>query len=375
LLQEGGLADLKAEDRGRVFVGHRVDMMADSEDDAFTIASTTSTADLDLELQFLTAKFTEPGWRSDGWKAVLATVDQMQRASGATAGGVFDQNFRALLHPGDERWIMDTPEMRASFTPSGARAFIEPILRDADIEVLMVGDVAPDQAIAAVAKTFGALPRRKGMTEPAGTRVEHFPAPAAEPVVLHHPGRADQAIAEISWPTTDEHAAWADIAPTVILAEILRQRVIDRLRTAEGETYTPRGGAEFSRVFPGWGRISLLVPCKPEDIPKVYAEIDSIAADLASQPATDDELQRAIRPEVLGATRSQQQIGYWVTQLAGAQTNPDRLEYIRQTLPRLSAVTAADVRRVAKRWLRADRAFRIEVIPSPGSAAASVAAR
>jgi zinc protease len=193
--------------------------------------------------------------------------------------------------------------------------------------------------------------------------------------VLHHAGKADQAIAEVSWPTTDEHTARSDIAPTVILADILRQRVTDRLRTAEGETYTPNGGAEFSRVFPGWGRVSLLAPCKPEDIAKVYPEIDAIAAELAAHPVGDDELQRAVRPEVEGATRQQQQLGYWIGQLGGAQTNPDRLDYIRQTLPRLSAVTAADVQRVAKRWLQADRAFRIEVIPTPGAASASVAAR
>jgi zinc protease len=299
----------------------------------------------------------------------------MYKTAGASAGGVFGQNYGALLHPGDQRWIVDTPQMRAGFTPAAARAFIEPILNDAEIEVLVVGDVSADQAIAAVAKTFGALPKRKGTAEPAGTRVELFPAPTTEPIVLHHAGKADQAIAEVSWPTTDEHAAWGDIAPTAILADILRQRVTDRLRTAEGETYTPNGGAEFSRVFPGWGRVSLLLPCKPEDIAKVYAEIDAIAADLAAHPVSDDELQRALRPDLETARRQQEQIGYWIGQLGGAQTNPDRLDYIRQTLPRLSAVTAADVQRVAQRWLKPDRAFRIEVIPAPGAAAASVATR
>jgi zinc protease len=298
----------------------------------------------------------------------------MYEARGASATGIFSRNVQALLHPGDQRWIMDTPEMKAGFTPGLARTFIEPILRDADIEVLVVGDVTSDQAIAAVAKTFGALPKRKGSSEPDGTRVEHFPAPTAQPVVLRHAGPADQAVAEISWPTTGEHAAWKDIAPTVILADILRQRVTDRLRTAEGATYTPNGGAEFSRVFPGWGRISLLVNCKPQDAAKIYGEIDAIAADLASQPVNDDELKRAVRPELEGASRSQQQLGYWVAQLAGAQTNPDRLEYIRQTLPQLSAVTAADVQRVAKRWLRPDAAFRIEVMPAPAAEAAKVAA-
>ena len=380
LLQMGGLTDLKPEDVSRTLVGHQVARSAGSDDDAFTIGTpslmspSVPAEDLDLELQYLTATLTAPGWRSDSWKTLIDATNQMYAARGASANGIFGRNVQALLHPNDQRWIMDTPEMKAGFTPTLARAFIEPILRDADIEVLVVGDVTPDQAIAAVARTFGALPKRAGSKEPDGTRVEHFPAATAQPVVLRHAGPPDQAITEISWPTTDEHSAWKDIAPTVILADILRQRVTDRLRTAEGETYTPNGGAEFSRVFPGWGRISLLVNCKPQETAKIYGEIDAIAADLVNQPVSDDELKRAVRPEIEGASRLRQQLGYWVAQLAGAQTNPDRLEYIRQTLPQLSAVTAADVQRVAKRWLKPDAAFRIEVLPAPAAEAAKVAA-
>ncbi len=378
LLGMGGLSDLKPSDIGLTFQGHPVFALVGEADDAFTIGTggpfSVARADLGLEMQYLAAQLTAPGWRTDGWKSAMDSAAQVEARSQTTAAGVYDRSYRALHHPGDARWGFSTADQRATWTPQQAQAFIEPILQKSDLEILVAGDVTPDQAVAAVAGTFGALPKREGLPEPAGTRVERFPDPTPQPIALHHSGAADQAIAEISWPTTDEHTAWLDIAPTVILADILRQRVIDRLRTAEGETYSPNGGAEFSRVFPGWGRIALSVSCKPEAVPRIYAAIDAIAADLASTPVSDDELQRAIRPEVEGAARSQQQNAYWLEQLTGAQTNPDRLEYIRQTLPRLSAVTAADVQRVAQRWLRADRAFRIEVTPAP-AAGASVASR
>ena len=368
LLQIGGLNDLRASEVARTVPGHPVFMFTNTGDEVFSIGTgpfSVAVADLNLEMQYLAATVAAPGWRSDDWKPLLVSTAQQDRAADATPDGVFERNSRALLQPGDQRWAFDTAELRARWTPEQARAFIEPILKRSSLEVVVVGDVTPDQSIAAVAKTLGALPKRQDLPEPPGTREEHFPAPTAEPAELHHKGRADQAIAEISWPTTDRYAAWDDIAPAAILADILKQRVIDKLRTADGETYSPRGGAEFSLVFPRWGRISLLVPCKPEAISRVYAAIDAIAADLAAQPVTVDELQRAVRPEVETAMRAQQQNGYWIGQLAGAQTDPRRLDYIRQTLPRLSGVTAADVKRVARKWLRADQAFRIEVTPTP----------
>ena len=367
LVESGGLSDLSLDEISQSLRGHAVSVAAGATDEAFTLGTgfaSVPVADLDLELQALAATTTAPGWRTLGWNASLGPAAQRERGAEATPDGAFARGAAALLHPGDQRWVSNTAEQRATWTSDQARAFIEPILRRSSFEVIVVGDVTPDQAIAAVAKTFGALPTRQDLTEPAGAREAHFPAPAAGPVELHHKGRADQAIAEISWPTSGRYAAWDDIAPTVILADILKQRVIDQLRTASGETYAPRGGAEFSLVFPKWGRISLLVPCRPEAIARVYAAIDAIAADLAAHAVTADELQRAVRPEVEAAARSQQQNEYWLVGLAGAQTDPRRLDYIRQTLPRLSSVSAADVQRVAQKWLRADRAFRIEVTPA-----------
>jgi zinc protease len=377
LVQTGGLDDLKASEISRAVPGRRIAMIARTGDEAFAIGTgplSVAITDLDLEMQYLAATIAVPGWRSDSWKPLMVSNAQEDQGADATPDSVFERNSAALLHPGDQRWAYSTAQMRAGWTPGEARAFIEPILKRSNLEVIVVGDVTPDQAIAAVAKTFGALPKRDDLPERPGTRDATFPAPTQTPVVLHHAGRADQAVAEISWPTTGRYDGWNDIAASVILADVLKQRVIDQLRTADGDTYSPRGGADFSLVFPNWGRISMLVPCKPEAIGRVYADIDAIAADLAAHPISADELQRAVRPEVESATRSQQQNGYWITQLAGAQTDPRRLDYIRQTLPQLSGVTAADVQRVAAKWLRADRAFRIEVTPEPAAPAATAVA-
>ena len=103
--------------------------------------------------------------------------------------------------------------------------------------------------------------------------------------------------------------AGTDIAPSVILADILKQRVLDQLRTADGVTYTVNAGEDFSPDYPGWGRISLLIICKPQSINRAYVAIDAIAADLAAHPVSADELDRAVRPEVDAASRSQQILG------------------------------------------------------------------
>ena len=163
----GGLADLSPSDIGWTLQGRSVSASADEDDDAWAVDTSpfrapVAVADLDLEMQYLTAMLTAPGWRSEGWKTVLASMAQLDTAAQSGPGQVFDHNVVALLHPGDERWVYNTSAMRATWTPEEARAFIEPIMRQSQIEVIVVGDVTPEQTIAAVAKTFGALTAAQG---------------------------------------------------------------------------------------------------------------------------------------------------------------------------------------------------------------------
>src|SRR5262249_6645558 len=157
---------------------------------------------LDRQLQLLAAVLTAPGWRADGWQTMLAASAQMERAREADPDAVFARDAPALLHSGDARWLADTAEQRAKWTPAGARAFLEPILKAAPLEVVLVGDVDAEAAIAAVGRTFGALAPRADAAEPPDLRKVSLPPPTKAPIVLRHAGPANRAKADVSWPAT-----------------------------------------------------------------------------------------------------------------------------------------------------------------------------
>src|SRR5439155_26270387 len=122
------------------------------------------------------------------------------------------------------------------------------------IEVVVVGDVKPEEVIALTAATFGALPKRADAA-PLGDaqRKVGFPAPNGQPLVLTHKGRADQAIGYVAWPTED---MWADrrrVWATAVLGEVLRTRLTEPIRQAEGPTYSPSVSYSHSLVWTGWG--------------------------------------------------------------------------------------------------------------------------
>src|SRR5205085_1565098 len=72
-----------------------------------------------------------------------------------------------------------------------------------------------------------------------------------------------------------------------------------------------------------------------------------------------DELERARKPEIDALTRAMQTNAFWQSGLGGAQADERRLKLIRDALPQLKNVTAADVQRVAQKYLTDARAFKL----------------
>jgi zinc protease len=192
-----------------------------------------------------------------------------------------------------------------------------------------------------------------------------FPAPDAEPLVETHTGRADQAVGFIGWPTTDFFADPSGARVNTVLGEVMELRLLDVLRLKEGVTYSPAAGASASRVWPGLGYIDAYVEEPPDKLPAFFADVQSIAAELRTTPVSDDVLQRAKKPRIDALEKAMSTNEYWRDGLAGAQSDPRRLDALRSAEAALERVSAADVMKAAQTWLRDDKAWKYVVKPKP----------
>ena len=189
-------------------------------------------------------------------------------------------------------------------------------------------------------------------------------------MTLVHKGRADQALGYIGWGTTDY---WADpqrARETAVLREIMKLRITDELREAQGVTYSPDVNSQHSLVWRGWGYIAANVEAPPEKLQGFFDDTLKIAQDLRTQEVSADELARAKQPRIEAIQRARVTNGYWVGELSGAQADPRRLDLIREIIPGTEKVTAADVKRAAEQWLKPEAAYRVVVKPAGGGAAA-----
>ena len=361
---EGGLKAINAEDMERVLAANIYGAEFSAGEDAFVLQGATRPQDLAVQLQVLAAYASAPAYRAEAFERVKGYMATLNDQIEATPSGVMSRDLNWLLHGQDARFAFPAPAQIASSTPESFKAALAGPLAAGQIDVLIVGDIPLDKAIAATAATFGALPPRPAPPPLAvAARAVSLPAPSATPVTLTHKGRADQAVAYAEWPTDDFFSNPQRARTLRVLAQIIENRLTEGLRETQGATYSPQAGDVASLVFPRYGYVSSVVEIPPGRIDDFYKELARISADLAAKEVSADELQRAKRPLIEGLAKSRQTNEYWLEQLSGAQDEPRKIDALRTVVQSLDQVDPAMIREAAQLYLRDDRLWELKITP------------
>ncbi len=359
---QGGLGRLTVDEMSRVLNGHIYSANLQVEGDAYRLSGATRPEDLELQMQVLTAYLTDPGVRPAPFLQIKNLFPQILAQQSATPGGVFALEGSGLLTGGDKRASVPTAEEVAGWTNEQLKAQIGEGLAAGSIDVIIVGDVSVDDAVASVAPTLGALPARAPDPQPLpGADLRRFPAPVAEPVQLSHTGPADQAMGFVAWPTTDQVVDRTEARRVALLAEVLKLRVLEEIRERQALAYSPGVGASASDDYAGYGYLSVSAQTAPDKLDAFYAAVDTLAASLREAPPTEDELNRARLPMIESLRRSQATNEYWLSQLAEVAGNPADVEQTLTVLSDLEAVTPADIQALARTYLRPEIAWKASV--------------
>ena len=293
-LRSGGLGRMTADEMSYALTGRVVGGGLSTAEDRFIFSGGTRPQDLELEMQLLTALLTDPAFRSQPFNQMKANYPAAIAMTRATPGGVFGMDAAPLLAGGDRRKAPPPPELVSQWSIEPLRDDLRRLLSEGPLRLTVVGDVTVDQAVAATAKTFGALPARQPAPPPApGAAQRRFPAPTATPIVLHHDGTSEQALGVVAWPTIDVIGDRTEARQVAVLAEVVKLRALAEIRERQALAYSPGVSSTFSDVYPDYGYLAVQAATTPRNLPAFFAAVDAIAIDLIENPITEDELTRA----------------------------------------------------------------------------------
>ncbi|MGQ3053713.1 MAG: M16 family metallopeptidase [Roseateles sp.] len=316
------------------------------------LVGNTRPADLKPQLQLLAAFVRDPGFRPEMGEKLAGAAPMMANQFETLPGIVYARELSRVMNNGEPRLggVPTAAELLAAKADDAA-AILRPAFAGA-ADVVVIGDVSEEAAVAAVQPTFGAGTERPRL--PAVPLKAMPPADGGAPHVALHKGRADQAMLGWHWAMPDQ---WADVALSNtgrVAAMLLQTRLVDIVREKLGMTYAPRASGGGSLDVPGQGRFSAEIETPPEKFDAFREVLRAQLQDLAARPVSADELQRAKQPMVEASRKAPEHNGHWAYWLQRILIEPRMKAMQQNETARLEAVTAEQVQaffrdRIAKR--------------------------
>lgn len=362
-LVSSGLANLGQEELDRISTGRKMGFDFGIDDSSFQLSADTRPADLADQLYLFAAKFALPRWDVPPLVRAKAAAKLQYESYATSPQGVLARDLKYIQHGKDPRFHTPTPQEIDAATPEGFRQVWQPVLDQGPIEIQLFGDFDKAQAVAALSKTFGALPPRRPL--PADLQPPRFAEPqaSATPLVLPHRGDPGQAAALLSWPTGGGMAGISESRQLEILSNLFQNRLLDALREKLGASYSPQVANDWPTELDNGGSIMAIAQLQPKAVPVFFATADEIAADLIARPPSADELNRVIEPLRQQLTRASTSSAFFMYQLEGATQDQRKFAAIRTLLADFTRTTPAEMQALAKKYLQPGRSWRLAVIP------------
>jgi zinc protease len=363
----GGLGRHSTDELRRLLAGKNVGVRFQPAVDAFDFTGGTTRDDLPLQLQLVAAELTDAGWRPEALRQAKKGIEQMYLGFEHTANGPMATEVANFIAGGDPRFGMPAKDVMMARTLEEAKAWIAPQLAHGALEVSLVGDLDLEAAIAAVAKTLGALPPREAKPALEALKKLAFPG---EPFVKSYTIASEipKGNVLVYWRTTDG----MDVKRArrlSLLASVLNDRLRVKIREELGGTYSPNAGSNASDTFPGYGYLQAGCVVDPAQAAQISDLIVAIGDALAQGGVTEDELTRARQPILTAAKESLRTNNYWGGNvLSRAQEKPEALDWARSRLPDLEAITAAELSAFAQAYLGREHASRVTILPAAKAA-------
>jgi zinc protease len=235
-----------------------------------------------------------------------------------------------------------------SLTAKDAKEFYERYFRPNNATLVLVGDFKTQPTLTAMGKLFGTIP--KGAAIPPVVRINEAPQAAERRVIVRTPSKIDEVQIAYHAPAFSD----PDTAAMFVLEKLLNAPISGRMKTKLIEPKSIGFGKSAFEIKrdPGLFTIDLTAPTGSGPL-KMLEAWDTVASQLRTTPVTDVELSRARNQAEFaflsdrdGPFKAAFQLGYCETMQSWVKgwTGVDKIR----------AVNAADILRVAKRYLNPD---------------------
>jgi len=351
VVNESGTGRLPPSALAEVLAGTTVNVRFSVGEESFRYSGRAVTTETELLLQLLYHLLQDPGLREQAYVHARNDINQMYDRLAADVQGAVSLKVERFLAGGDPRVGMPSWEQVDSLQFEQLRQWLLPQLRQGSMEVAVVGDFDPVHLRGLLSKYFGTMGERKKNQAESST----LNFPEGRQLQVEVGSSVEKSLVIAAWPT----AGFWDIQRTRrlhVLAEIMQERLRQVIREKLGASYAPAVFSAPSRVYGDYGNLQVQVVVAPGREEEILGRITEIAQRLRKDSIDGSELARIKGPLLAHLKEAVRTNQYWLNSvLAGSDRHPQQLEWPESMMADFSAVSAAEVEQLARRYLLPDK--------------------
>ena len=319
-----------------------------------------SPSDLETLFQLVYLEFTAPRVDSAAFQSLKSRYSAILTNRGASPEAVFTDTISVTMADYHPRARPLSPELLDELDLGVAMATYRDRFADAsDFTFVLLGsfDIAGVRPL--VQRYLGGLPSTGRVEERAWVDMDPPPGVIEKTV---RKGTEPKASAHIRYTGPAEYSDAA--AETMsLMVEVLRIRLRDVLREDMGGTYGVQIRGSLERGPDEEYDVGIQFGTDPDRVEELTAAVATELERLRADGPTPDEMQkvREIRRRAMEVNRERNE--YWLSQLYERYRFDEDPRSILEEGERVDAVTAADVREAARRYLGEDRVARFFLYP------------
>jgi len=333
--------------------------------DAITLNISGSPEELETGFQLAYLLLTQPKIEASSFDQFKTMSKEMLAESTKNPMMMGMRTAMSAPYPDSEvRTKVMTPEQVDRLSLAASQAWLEKLVKDSPVEVVIVGDVPKEKAMALAERYLGSLASREKVSPATFASLRRLERPSGPRIVektIETP--TPQAFVMSGFYGADQ-ADRADARALTMATRILSTRMVKEVREDAQLVYSIGAQSRPATTYPGFGVVSAGAPTEPSKVQPLVDKLASMYAVFAKSGPTEEEMDVA-RKQFANTFKDQlQDPSYWAQRLDQLTFRGLKLEEIVEDPAAYQALSGEQVRQVFARYYSPDRAIVVTVKPA-----------
>lgn len=339
--------------------------------DAITLNISGSPEEFETGFQLAYLLLTQPKIEAASLDQFKTTFKEMLAESLKNPGSFGARTAMTAPYPESEsRMQLVTPEQIDRLTLDGSQAWLNKLVAESPIEVVIVGDIPKDKAVALAERYIGSLPAREKVATTSFASLRKVVRPAGPRVIEKTIDTPTPQAYVMSGFYGANQSDRADVRALALASRILSTRMIKEVREDAQLVYSIGATSRSGTTYPGFGVFSAGATTDPGKAQPLMEKLASMYALFAKDGPTAEELEVAKKQLANTFAEQLKDPAYWAGRLDQLTFRGLNLAEIVDDPAAYQAVTADEIRRVFAKYYSPQNAIVVTVRPTDSGSAA-----